>query len=448
MGMPKHYTNMRSPTPSTAPCLPTWQTQQSFQPSRVRFPPPLSTASTYPHTRSSPRIASTSLHSTPRTSPDRSDTMPGPIRTSHERVDSERYNPIAQAQPAASSSSNADKGKKQPPRPLNAWIIYRREKFASLTADKKIGGDGKPKPQAEISKIISEEWRNENADVRQHFEHLANLAKAEHQKIYPEYQFRPQKRVDKEREKEEKRQEKERDKEAAKRAKQVQQQMRSGQAPVPPHMLLAVPGMPISGSVMPPGMLIGPNGVPYAGAPQLRPGADFNDLMQMRFGPGGPTPPLSQCPSPNGSPAMSDNASLSASPSAPSVAIAPASSQSRRTTPDAPSRSTSVAAPRPVVAFRPPSVSGWQNGVANAQNTSRPPSTAQPNINDASTWWQSSQSSSQPNQQQSDEPSDDALLNAWVNPEFTQEQQDALASMSINVCYIFNYSIVSIAYCL
>lgn len=94
----------------------------------------------------------------------------------------------------------------QPPRPPNAWILYRSDKLQELPPPPV----GHPKPtQAEVSKIISAQWRAETDDVRATYEQRAETAKAEHARLYPNYRFAPMKRADKDRIREEKRQAKE-----------------------------------------------------------------------------------------------------------------------------------------------------------------------------------------------------------------------------------------------
>jgi len=91
----------------------------------------------------------------------------------------------------------------QPPRPPNAWILYRSDKLQELPPPPL----GHPKPtQAEVSKIISAQWRSEVEDVRALYEQRAEMAKAEHARLYPNYRFAPMKRADKDRIREEKRQ--------------------------------------------------------------------------------------------------------------------------------------------------------------------------------------------------------------------------------------------------
>ncbi|KAG8840078.1 hypothetical protein FRC20_005805, partial [Serendipita sp. 405] len=95
----------------------------------------------------------------------------------------------------------------QPPRPANAWILYRSHKMKDLTPSE----PGLPRrPQADISKQIAEMWKNETPEIRQHYERLSDLKKAEHLALYPGYRFQPKKKAEKDKEKAELRAEKER----------------------------------------------------------------------------------------------------------------------------------------------------------------------------------------------------------------------------------------------
>ncbi|KAJ7755711.1 hypothetical protein DFH07DRAFT_742999, partial [Mycena maculata] len=91
--------------------------------------------------------------------------MPGPVRTP----------PHSTTKPV------------QPPRPPNAWILYRADK------SKEIGR----KAQSDVSKEISAMWKAESPHIRAEYERRADLRKAEHQAMYPEYRFQPVKREEK-----------------------------------------------------------------------------------------------------------------------------------------------------------------------------------------------------------------------------------------------------------
>jgi hypothetical protein len=117
-------------------------------------------------------------------------------------------------------------------------------------------------------------WRSELPDVRAEYERRADIKKAEHQAMYPEYRFQPVKREEKERLREAKKQEKERRKEAQRRG-------RANPLPAP-----AAPQ---------PSRYYAPN-PSYI----LDPLAPYYEAEQ-RYGPNGPTPPLSAAPSPSDS---------------------------------------------------------------------------------------------------------------------------------------------------
>ncbi|KAG9093304.1 hypothetical protein FS749_014641 [Ceratobasidium sp. UAMH 11750] len=82
----------------------------------------------------------------------------------------------------------------QPPRPPNAWILYRSDKLRELAA---VQPPGPRKPQAEISKIISQMWSAEGPETKGHYEARAEEKKAEHAALYPDYKFAPMKKEDK-----------------------------------------------------------------------------------------------------------------------------------------------------------------------------------------------------------------------------------------------------------
>lgn len=84
--------------------------------------------------------------------------------------------------------------KAQPPRPPNAWILYRSDKLRELAVNQP---PGPRKPQAEISKIISQMWAAEGPETKGMYESRADEKKAEHALLYPGYKFAPMKREDK-----------------------------------------------------------------------------------------------------------------------------------------------------------------------------------------------------------------------------------------------------------
>lgn len=112
--------------------------------------------------------------------------------------------------PGVGASGTAAPG--QPPRPANAWILYRSDKMKNIAPPPP--GKAKP-PQADISKLIAAMWKNEQPEVRQHYEALSDMKKAEHLAQYPGYRFQPMKKADKEKVRAERKAEKEKERLAA-----------------------------------------------------------------------------------------------------------------------------------------------------------------------------------------------------------------------------------------
>ncbi|CAG8474151.1 18811_t:CDS:1 [Acaulospora morrowiae] len=74
---------------------------------------------------------------------------------------------------------------KKPPRPPNAFILYRRSKQSDIVA----ANEGIT--NNEVSKQIGEMWHRESAAEKQKFQLLADQAKIEHLKKFPDYKYRP-----------------------------------------------------------------------------------------------------------------------------------------------------------------------------------------------------------------------------------------------------------------
>ncbi|KAF8629200.1 hypothetical protein AX17_005785 [Amanita inopinata Kibby_2008] len=149
----------------------------------------------------------------------------------------------------------------QPPRPPNAWILYRSEKIRSLPP--LLPGEPR-RAQADVSRMISEMWKSETEEERCRYERMAEQKKAEHQQKYPGYRFQPQKKEEKQRLREMMKQEKQNIREARKSRGRPQ----ATSTPTPPF----VP--PDAQSIIP-----------------------FY-FPEMQYGPAGPSPPLSTAPSP------------------------------------------------------------------------------------------------------------------------------------------------------
>lgn len=107
-----------------------------------------------------------------------------------------------------SSTSHGSDTPARTPRPPNAWIIYRSEKFRTIPPPPP---GTAPQLQANVSKIVAAMWKAEPPTVRAHYERLSDIMKIEHQLKNPGYHFRPRTKAEKERLKQEKLAEKERE---------------------------------------------------------------------------------------------------------------------------------------------------------------------------------------------------------------------------------------------
>lgn len=86
--------------------------------------------------------------------------------------------------PPRGSAAKAQKPKK-PPRPPNAFILYRRSKQPDIVAQNEGISNN------EVSKQVGEMWHKEPTEEKMKFQRLADAAKMEHMKKYPEYKYRP-----------------------------------------------------------------------------------------------------------------------------------------------------------------------------------------------------------------------------------------------------------------
>jgi len=86
--------------------------------------------------------------------------------------------------PPRGSVAKAQKPKK-PPRPPNAFILYRRSKQPDIVAKNEGISNN------EVSKQVGEMWHKEPLEEKLKFQQMAEAAKLEHMKKYPEYKYRP-----------------------------------------------------------------------------------------------------------------------------------------------------------------------------------------------------------------------------------------------------------------
>ncbi|CAG8508212.1 7208_t:CDS:2 [Ambispora leptoticha] len=80
-----------------------------------------------------------------------------------------------------------------PPRPPNAFMIFRRDLVAKLKSMMDKPWEALPHNSI-ISKVAGRLWDEESKEVRNFFYVLADIAMEEHLKIYPGYRFNPKSR--------------------------------------------------------------------------------------------------------------------------------------------------------------------------------------------------------------------------------------------------------------
>lgn len=158
----------------------------------------------------------------------------------------------------------------QPPRPKNKWILYRTDKMKELLP----APDGRKRTQAEVSQLLSQCWQQEPPSVRAKYELMAEQQKADHAKKFKNYVYKPLKKAEKERLRREARQQK---KEKALREREEKKRARYQPYPTP---------VPL-------------NHTPY-----------YSSNPDVRWGPAGPSPPLSAASSRTSSPTSDTNTEL------------------------------------------------------------------------------------------------------------------------------------------
>ncbi|KAG2009016.1 specific transcriptional repressor [Coprinopsis cinerea AmutBmut pab1-1] len=87
-------------------------------------------------------------------------------------------------------------------RPENAFILFRRKccedrQAAAEEAAQLADGPLKKQRQADLSKTISQQWKSLSAEEKAYWENLAKEKKKEHELMYPNYVYRPQRQKDK-----------------------------------------------------------------------------------------------------------------------------------------------------------------------------------------------------------------------------------------------------------
>lgn len=98
--------------------------------------------------------------------------------------------------PTKRLTSSPDPGPSRPPRPPNAWIMFRSDIWKALPPPPP--GEAHL-PQAVISKIIAKMWQKESPETRAYYEHKSEVQRAEHCARHPDYRFHPTKNAEKKR---------------------------------------------------------------------------------------------------------------------------------------------------------------------------------------------------------------------------------------------------------
>jgi hypothetical protein len=70
-----------------------------------------------------------------------------------------------------------------PKKPLNSFMLYRRDLLAELKATNPII------KTSDVSRIASERWANESADTRERYGRLSNEGFKNHRELYPDYKW-------------------------------------------------------------------------------------------------------------------------------------------------------------------------------------------------------------------------------------------------------------------
>ncbi|CAI6335829.1 unnamed protein product [Periconia digitata] len=85
------------------------------------------------------------------------------------------------------SVSKVTAGRKNPPRPMNCWMLFRDTKHKQLK-------DANPNLTVqEISTLCAQDWRRLAPQEKNEWRERAKEAKEEHKRIYPDYKYNPRK---------------------------------------------------------------------------------------------------------------------------------------------------------------------------------------------------------------------------------------------------------------
>jgi hypothetical protein len=148
-------------------------------------------------------------------------------------------------------------------RPENAFILFRRkccEDRQQAEDVAAVDGPTKKQRQADLSKTISQQWKSLSVEERQFWEQMAKDKKKEHEQLYPNYVYRPQRAKDKDGKTKNKKSKKlEEDTDSVSFIVPIHRHGRSASAPTPPpyqsiqipNVYHMTPSCPTSPSLLP-----------------------------------------------------------------------------------------------------------------------------------------------------------------------------------------------------
>lgn len=84
-------------------------------------------------------------------------------------------------------TSSISTHKRNPPRPPNAFILYRKAKQAEVNTHN-VGISNN-----DVSRIIGHMWKHEKDSIKEHYQRAAEVIKCQHRSMYPDYRYRPRK---------------------------------------------------------------------------------------------------------------------------------------------------------------------------------------------------------------------------------------------------------------
>ncbi|GAA5868864.1 hypothetical protein JCM16303_000287 [Sporobolomyces ruberrimus] len=93
----------------------------------------------------------------------------------------------ADASIPAAASTKPDR----PPRPMNAWLLFRNAQVKHLQDQ----NPDERRAQGQLSKIIAGLWKSAPVETKREYEALAKAKKEEHARLYPDYRYMPREKA-------------------------------------------------------------------------------------------------------------------------------------------------------------------------------------------------------------------------------------------------------------